>query len=172
MTRRSHGDFPLEGWRQGHAPLTWLWMTLVNEVGWKGVLTPEFYYQITDGTVCSSIPGISCCLYHRAWDPVSVAECSCYKMTQQVKNLTAMQETQETWIQSLSWEDPLEKEITTLFSILAWRTPWTEEPGGLQSTGLQRVRRDWATKHTVLAGKSDLRSEGYNLFRRKRNTRD
>ena len=48
-----------------------------------------------------------------------------------------MQETQETWVQFLGWEDPLEEEMTTHSSILAWRIPWTEEPGGLQSMGLQ-----------------------------------
>ena len=52
---------------------------------------------------------------------------------------------QETWVRSLGWEDPLEKEMATHSSILAWRIPWMEEPGGLQSTGLQRVRRNWAT---------------------------
>ena len=46
---------------------------------------------------------------------------------------------QETWVQSLGGEDPLEKETATHSSILAWRDPWTEEPGGLQSTGSQRV---------------------------------
>ena len=51
----------------------------------------------------------------------------------------------ENWVQSLDWEDPLEKEMATHASILAWRTPWTEEPGGLQSTGWQRVRHDWVT---------------------------
>ena len=51
-----------------------------------------------------------------------------------------MQETQETWVQVLGQEDPLEEEMETHSSILAWRIPWTEEPGGLQSTGLQRVR--------------------------------
>ena len=45
----------------------------------------------------------------------------------------------ETWVQSLGWEDALEKETATHSSILAWRIPWKEEPGGLQSTGLQRV---------------------------------
>ena len=49
---------------------------------------------------------------------------------------------QETWIQSLSWEDPLEKEMAAHSSILAWEVPWTEETGGLQSMGLQRVRHD------------------------------
>ena len=48
------------------------------------------------------------------------------------KNLPA---TQDTWIQSLGWEDPLEKRMTTHTSILAWRNPWTEEPGGIQSMG-------------------------------------
>ena len=47
---------------------------------------------------------------------------------------------------SLGWEDPLEKERATHSSILAWRIPWTEEPGGLQSMGSQRVRRNLATK--------------------------
>ena len=56
-----------------------------------------------------------------------------------VKNLPAMQ---ETWVQSLGWEDPLEKEMATYSGILAWQIPWTEEPGGLQFLGLQRVRQD------------------------------
>ena len=46
---------------------------------------------------------------------------------------------QETWVQSLSWEDSLEKEMATHFSILAWEIPWTEEPARLQSTGLQSM---------------------------------
>ena len=59
-----------------------------------------------------------------------------------VKNLPAMQETQETWVHSLGWEDPLEEGMATYSSILAWRIPWTEEPGGLQPKGSQRVRHD------------------------------
>ena len=60
-----------------------------------------------------------------------------------------MQETQETWVQSLGWEDPLEEEIATHSSDIAWKIPWTEEPGGLQSMGSQRVRHrhDRATEH-------------------------
>ena len=46
-----------------------------------------------------------------------------------------MQETQETWVQSLGWEDPLEEEIATHASDIAWKIPWTEQPGGLQSMG-------------------------------------
>ena len=48
----------------------------------------------------------------------------------------------ETWVPSLGWEDPLEKEMTTHLSILAWKILWMEEPGGLQSLGSQRVRHD------------------------------
>ena len=55
----------------------------------------------------------------------------------EVDNLPAMQETQEAWIQSLGWEDPLEKEMAACSSLLLWEIPWTEEPGGLQSMGSQ-----------------------------------
>ena len=60
-------------------------------------------------------------------------------MAQRLKHLPAMQETQ---VRSLGWEDPLEKEMATHFSILAWRIPWMEEPGGLQSMGSHRVGHD------------------------------
>ena len=56
-----------------------------------------------------------------------------------VKNLPASAGDPEAWVQSLGWEDPLEESMATHSSILAWEIPWTEEPGGLQSTGLQRV---------------------------------
>ena len=62
-----------------------------------------------------------------------------FLVTQTMKYLLAMQETQ---VQSLGWEDPLEKEMVIHSSTLAWRIPWSEEPGGLQSTGSQRVRHD------------------------------
>ena len=63
-----------------------------------------------------------------------------------------MQETRETQIPSLSKEDSLEKEVATCSSILVWTIPWSEEPGGLQSMGSQRVRHDLATEftHTML----------------------
>ena len=60
-----------------------------------------------------------------------------------------MQETQETWVQSLSQEDPLEEEMATHSGILAWKIPWTEEPGGLQSMGSQRVRHNGVTEHAL-----------------------
>ena len=66
-----------------------------------------------------------------------------------VENLPAMWKTQ---VQSLGWEDPLEKEMATLSSILAWEIPWTEEPGGLQSMRLQRVGHDWTTEHSTAHG--------------------
>ena len=67
-------------------------------------------------------------------------------VAQMVKNLPAMQDTQ---VRSLGQEDPLEKEMATHSSILAWEIPWTEEPGGLQFLGLQRVRHDLATKQQM-----------------------
>ena len=63
-------------------------------------------------------------------------------VAQLVKNLPAVQETR---VQSLGWEDPLEKETATHSSILTWKIWWTEELGGLQSMGSQRVGHDWAT---------------------------
>ena len=63
-------------------------------------------------------------------------------VAQMVKRLPAMH---ETGVWSLGWEDPLEKEMATHSSILAWKIPWTEELGRLQSMGLQRVGHDWAT---------------------------
>ena len=67
------------------------------------------------------------CYYSQYWaSPVA----------QTVRRLPAMQDTR---VRSLGWEDPLEKEMATHSSALAWKIPWTEEPGGLQSTGLQRV---------------------------------
>ena len=62
-----------------------------------------------------------------------------------VKNPPAIQEPEEMWVQFLSQEDPLEEGMATHYSILAWETPWTEEPGMLQSMGSQRVGQDGAT---------------------------
>ena len=62
-------------------------------------------------------------------------------VAQMVKTLPT---TQETWVPSLGWDDSLEKGIATHSSIIVWRVPWTEEPGRLQSIGLQRIRHDWA----------------------------
>ena len=64
------------------------------------------------------------------------------KLAQMVKRLPTMRETR---VPSLGWEDLLEKGMATHSSIPAWRIPWTEEPGGLQSMGSQRVEHDWVT---------------------------
>ena len=63
-------------------------------------------------------------------------------MVKKKKTSLPRQETQEMWVQSLSWEDPLEEEMATHSSILAWGIPWTEEPGRLQFMGSQRVGHD------------------------------
>ena len=63
-------------------------------------------------------------------------------VAQMVKNLPAMR---ETWVQSLGWEDPLEKGMAAHSIVLAWRIPWTEESGALQSMGSKRVGHHWAS---------------------------
>ena len=68
-------------------------------------------------------------------------------MARQIKNLPVMQKTQEMRVWSLCWEDPLEEGMATRSNIFAWKIPWTEEPGGLQSRGSQRVRHNWACTH-------------------------
>ena len=75
-------------------------------------------------------------------------------MAQTVKNLSAMQ---ETWVWCLGQEDPLEKGMATHSSILPWKTPWTEEPGRLQSMGSQRVGHDWVTSLVTSAGETGTR---------------
>ena len=67
------------------------------------------------------------------------------------KNLPAMQ---ETWVWFLGWEDALEKEMAAHSSILAWRIPWTEKHGRLQSSRLQRTGKDWATNTFTFKGKA------------------
>ena len=71
----------------------------------------------------------------------------CTQLAQMVKRLPTMR---ETWVWSLGREDPLEKEMATHSSILAWKIPWTEDPGGLQSVGLQRVGHEWVTSPSPL----------------------
>ena len=71
-------------------------------------------------------------------------------VAQLVKNLP---DVQETWVWSLGWEDPLEKRMATHCSILSWRIPWRQEPGGLQFMGSQRVRDDWMTNSLTLGSK-------------------
>ena len=88
----------------------------------------------------SSIPGLGRSTGEGIGYPLQYSWASL--VAQLVKNLPEMW---ETWVISLGWEDPLEKGMATYSSMLAWRIPWTEEPGGLQSMGSQRVRYDWAS---------------------------
>ena len=74
---------------------------------------------------------------------------------------------QETQVQSLVWEDPLEKEMRTHSSILAWEIPWTEEPGRLQSTVLQRVRCNLAPKQTTTNQKQRIGEKQLSVFTRR-----
>ena len=78
-------------------------------------------------------------------------------VAQTVKNLPTMR---ENWVWSLGWEDPLEKGMAIHSRMLAWRIPCTQEPDGLQSTGWQKVRRDWRTLHTCV----------YNINLKKKNS--
>ena len=77
----------------------------------------------------------------------AAAACPCWasQVAQTVKNQPAMP---EMWVQSLGRKDPLEEGMATHSRILTWRIPWTEESGGLQSMGSQRVGHDWVTEHT------------------------
>ena len=107
----------------------------------------------------SSIPGLGSSPGEEMGYPL---QCSwAFLVAQTVKNLPAMQ---GTWVQSLGWKDPLEEGMATHSSILAWRIPWTKEPGGLQSMGSQRVRRDSATNtHTSPDFSSLLSSVTYSF---------
>ena len=103
-------------------------------------------------------------------------------MAQVVKHPPAMQETQKTWVQSLGWKDPLEKEMATHSSILAWRIPWTEEPGILYGVMKSWIRlsdftftfhfhaleKEMATHSSVLAWKIPETGSlvGYHLWGR------
>ena len=97
--------------------------------------------------VCSSLMdgwsvSVSWLLWYEVSKIVKFKEARASLVAQMVKNPPVMQETQ---VWALSWEDPLEKRMATHLCILAWRIPWTDEHGGLQSMGSQRVRHKWVT---------------------------
>ena len=100
-------------------------------VGWHHQLNGHEFEQ-TQGD-SEGQGSLVCC------SPCGHKELDTFLVAQLVKTLPAMQ---ETWVRSLGWEDPLEGEMATHSSIPAWRIPWTEEPGGLQSMESQRVRHD------------------------------
>ena len=81
-----------------------------------------------------------------------------------------MQETQETWAQSLGQEDPLQKGMATHSSVLAWRIPWTEEPGGLQPIRYQRVGHDWSVSmHSCISNTNLLPYKLISISKEKHN---
>ena len=103
----------------------------------------------TENNKCWQRCGMTGVLVHCWWE--------CRVVAQMVKRLSTVQ---ETWVQSLSWEDPLEEGMATHSSVVAWKIPWTEEPGSLQSMGSQRVGHDWATSLLHFASLSVKYYEG------------
>ena len=97
------------------------------------------------------------------WISISYRNCQDFPGGSVVKNLSTIQELQESQIQSLGQEDPLEEDIATHSSILAWRIPWTEDPGGLQSIGSQRVGHDWSSWARVYTWKLPDTSEEHHI---------
>ena len=118
-------------------------MSLCNTLGhrrcvWKVPLghhvQPEWYNQVSKGALELILFALLL--------PWLGARSQASLVAQRLKRLPGMW---ETWVWSLGWKDPLEKEMATHSSILAWRIPWMEELGGLQSMGSQRVGHNWAT---------------------------
>ena len=109
-----------------------LWKVLYQFIGWKGLPWWLRYSPLKVDNLWNKVMKSSVPVY---W----VERASL--VAQMVKRLPAVRETR---VRSLGWEDPLEKEMATHSSTLAWKIPWTEEPG-LQSMGSQRVGHDWAT---------------------------
>ena len=96
-------------------------------------------------TPASSFSGLQYHISRSLWKILLYSYMGASLVSQTVRNPPAMQETQ---VWSLGQEDPLEKGMANHASILVWRIPWVEEPGGLQSTGSQRVGHNWVTEHT------------------------
>ena len=107
---------------------------------WELKLVCLSMFVVRIGVCVHSADGLICLYVSMAWASL---------VAQRLKRLPPVWETR---VRSLGWEDPLEKEMVTHSSILAWRIPWTEKPGRLQSTGSQRVGHDWATSLSYQQG--------------------
>ena len=118
-----------------------MWETWVRSLGWEDPLEKGMaaHFSILAWRIPWTVSSMGLQRVRHDWVTFTFTGGSV------VKNLPAKQEMQETWVRSLGREDPLEEEMATPSSVLAWRIPWTEEPGGLQSMGPQRVGHDWAT---------------------------
>ena len=101
------------------------------------------------------------CLCQTLLIDLSITEKRGSLMAQMVKCLPAMWETQ---VWSLDWEDPLEKEMAAHSGVLAWKIPWTEEPGRLQSMGWQRVGHNWATSFSLIEKKKNKKQHSPGVF--------
>ena len=114
-----------------------MWETWVRSLGWEDTLEKEMatYSSILARRIPWTVESTGSQRVRHNWMTFT-------SVAQILKSLPAMWETR---VQSLGWEDPLEKGMATHTSILARKIPWTEQSGGLQSMGSQRVRHDWAT---------------------------
>ena len=147
MTHGTHLLSSFKGVKPRPQPTKWKMLT----PWWPWELSPpdlktdtvnSCYLTISQSEHCAQadhIPGMF--LPHLAFVNGLLKPLGASLVPQRVKILPAMR----TWVWSLGWEDPLEKGMATYSSILAWRNPWTEKHGGLQSMGSQRVGHDWGT---------------------------
>ena len=146
-----HGIFQTRSWkgvaislsRKSYWPSNW------PRISWTSYVGRQILYHCTTWEAKMNIPSYLSYKW-RKWDLNRIIKFAIWSwaslLAQKVKNLPEMQ---ETWVWSLDRDDPLEEGMATHSSILAWRIPWTEEPGGLQSVGSQRVRHGWMTEHSM-----------------------
>ena len=146
--RRWRDDRGWDGWMVSPTQWTWIWSS--SRKWWRtrkpGVLFPWWSQTcLSDWTTPTTKPFHLELWPHEtrdSWIKILAVIWQSSLVAQMVKNPPAMQ---ETWVQSLDQEDPLEKEMATHSSIHAWKIPWTEQPGGLQSMRSQSVEHDWVT---------------------------
>ena len=120
------------------------WELVMDREAWHASIhgVTKSRTRLSDWAELRTLPSIKHSCYFMYSMVLFFPNIRAFLVAQMIKILPEMQETQ---VQSLGQEDPLEKEMATHSSILAWRIPWTDEPGGLQSMGSQRVGHDWAT---------------------------
>ena len=140
--------FPTQGSNPGLPPCRQILYQLSHKESHKGSprILEWVVYPLSRGSSWPRNQTRVSCSAGRFFTSWAIREALGIKDGSWVKNLPAMQ---EIWVWSLGWEDPLEGGMVTHPSILVWRFPWTEEPGGLQSMELQRVGHNWATKHST-----------------------